>query len=100
MPFQSLGHLLPKRLQHHGVSEEVGAAVVCQAFNEVVARGGGPLGGAVNAVQFNHGSLVVVASSSAAAAALQLQASTLAEHANHSLGYQAIKQVRIRVRAE
>lgn len=99
MSFQSLGNILPNRLKHHGVSEEVGAAVVCQAFDQVIQTMGGPLVGAVRAVQFNKGNLVVMANSSAAASALQIKASLLAEQANHQLGHNAIKQVRIRVGA-
>lgn len=95
--FQSLGSILPQRLEQHGVSAEVSAAVVCQAFDAAVAAHGGPLAGEVQAVQFTGGCVAVRASSAAAAVALRTQGAALAAAANASLGYPAIRQVRVRV---
>lgn len=95
--FQSLGSILPQRLEQHGVSAEVSAAVVCQAFDAAVAADGGPLAGAVAAIQFSEGCVVVRASSSSAAVALQTRGAALAAAANGTLGYPAIRQVRVRV---
>lgn len=95
--FQSLGSILPQRLEQHGVSAEVSAAVVCQAFDAAVVAHGGPLVGAVTAVQFSEGVVTVRASSSSAAVALQSQGAAFAAAANERLGYRAIRQVRVRV---
>ena len=100
MAFQSLGGILPQRLEQHGVSAEISAAVVCQAFDAAVLVTNGPLVGEVRSSQFSGGVLIVQATSSAAAVALQGQGANLAAVANESLGYTAIKQVRVRVRAK
>lgn len=95
--FHSLGSILPQRLEQHGVSTEVSAAVVCQAFDAAVAAHGGPLVGAIRAAQFSDGCVVVLASSNAAAVSLRTQGAALAAAANGQLGYRAIRQVRVRV---
>lgn len=99
MGFQSLGNILPSRLSQHGVSGDVMAAVVCQAFDEVIGKNGGPLSGQVKAVQFNKDTLVVDALSAAAAVTLKGQANAISDQTNRKLARTAIKQMRIRVRA-
>ncbi len=95
--FESLGSILPQRLEQHGVSAEVSAAVVCQAFDAAVTADSGPLVGAIAAIQFGEGCVTVRANTNAAAVALQSQGAALAAAANQQLGYRAIRQVRVRV---
>jgi sugar (pentulose or hexulose) kinase len=99
MPFESIGSILPKRLEQHGVSAEVSAAVVCQAFDAAIAAAGGPLVGEASAIQYVGKVITVRATSTSAALALQAAGSALAAAANESLGYPAIQQVRVRVQA-